>query len=348
MSKKQTRIIATLMLVALCGFAFTGCQPEGPTQLVVATWGGASEKGLTEIVKTFEEENNVDIVFDIGNNSDRLNKIRATKDNPVVDVALMTDCFSVMGNEEGLFEQIDAGKVPNIEKLYDYAVDPNGFGPAYSVVSYGLVYNTELVEEAPTSWADMWDPAYENKICVPDITSTAGPMLLVKAAEMNGGSAEDIDAGFDKMKELKPNIFNFYTSVSDVITMFERGEIVMAPFMDIFVPIMHFSDLPVDIAELEEGNFAGYNTVNIIKGSKNKEIAEKFVNFMLEAETQAQIATVLFEAPTNVEVEVSEEGAKYMSYGPEKIESLVMFDWSYINNAKPQWIERWNKEITVE
>jgi putative spermidine/putrescine transport system substrate-binding protein len=345
---RKTRIIAVLMLVALCGFVIAGCQAKGPTQLVVATWGGSSEKGLTEIVKSFEEENNVDIVFDIGNNSDRLNKIRATKDSPVIDVALMTDCFSVMGNDEGLFEQVDVANVPNIEKLYDYAVDPSGFGPAYSVVSYGIVYNTEMVDQAPTSWADMWDPAYENLICIPDITSTAGPMLLVTAAQMNGGSMEDIDAGFEKMEELKPNIFNFYTSVSDVITMFERGEIAMAPFMDIFVPIMHFSDLPVEIAVLEDGNFAGYNTVNVVKGTENKEIAEKFVNFMLEAETQAQIATALFEAPTNVDVEVSEAGAKYMSYGPEKMESLVMFDWSYINDIKPEWIERWNKEITAE
>lgn len=348
MTKKTTKICVILVVLVMLAFGVAGCQPKGPTQLVVATWGGASEKGLTEIVKTFEEENNVDIVFDIGNNSDRLNKIRATKDNPVIDVALMTDCFSVMGNEEGLFEKVNYDKVPNAEKLYDYAVDPNGYGPAYSVVSYGLVYNKDLVEEAPTSWADMWNPAYENKVCVPDITSTAGPMLLVTAAEMNGGSMEDIDAGFEKMQELKPNIFNFYTSVSDVITMFERGEIVMAPFMDIFVPIMHFSDLPVELAVLEDGNFAGYNTVNIVKGSKNVEIAEKFVDFLLDADTQAKIASKLFEAPTNTLAEVSEAGSKYMSYGPEKIKSLVMFDWSYINNIKSDWIERWNKEITAE
>lgn len=346
MKKKLTSLLVAVMLIAMA-FAFVGCGPKGPTQLVVATWGGASEKGLTEIVKTFEEENNIDIVFDIGNNSDRLNKIRATKDNPVIDVALMTDCFSVMGNDEGLFEKLDAKKVPNAEKLYDYAIDKNGFGPAYSVVSYGIVYNTDIVETPPTSWADLWNEAYENKVCVPDITSTAGPMLLVTAAQMNGGDMENIDAGFEKMTELKPNIFNFYTSVSDVITMFERGEIAMAPFMDIFVPIMHFSDLPVELATLEEGNFAGYNTVNIVKGTKNKAAAEKFVNFMLSADTQAKIATKLFEAPTNKDTEVPEASTKYMSYGAEKIDSLVMFDWSYINEIKPEWIERWNKEITT-
>lgn len=345
---KKVKILALLLVVAFVAAAFAGCAPKGPTTLVVATWGGASEKGLTEIVKSFEEENNVDIVFDIGNNSDRLNKIRATKDNPVIDVALMTDCFTVIGNEEGLFEKVNSKKVPNIDKLYDYAKDANGFGPAYSVVSYGIVYNTELVENAPTSWADLWDPAYENKIGIPDITGTAGPMLLVTAAELNGGSMEDIDAGFEKMTELKPNIFNFYTSVSDVITMFERGEIVMAPFMDIFVPIMHFSALPVDLAVLDEGNFAGYNNVNIVKGTKNMDMAEKFVNFMLDANTQTQIAEILFEAPTNVDVVVEEANAKYMSYGQEQIDSLGMFDWSYINAVKSEWIERWNKEITAE
>lgn len=314
-------------------------------KLIVATWGGASEKGLREILKPFEAENNVEVVFDIGNNSDRLNKLRATKgNNPQFDVALMTDCFSVMGNNEGLFEKINADNVPNLKKLYDFAVDKNGFGPSYSVVRYGMVYNADKVKEAPTSWNDLWNPAY--KVSVPDITSTAGPMLLVTASKLNGGDDKNVDAGFNKMKELKPNIVNFYLSPTDLINMFERNEIVMVPFMDIFVPMLQKSGLNIKWADVKEGSFAGFNTVNIAKGTKNKELAEKLVNFMIDENTQKKIAETLFEAPTNKSTVVDENAAKNMAYGKEKVESLVLFDWDHINSVKNQWIERWNKEIS--
>jgi len=345
-------LLVLAMLLTGCGNSASSNSQEGEssnnsrekTQLVLATWGGASEKGLREIVKPFEEEYNVEIVFDIGNNSDRLNKLRANKGNPVVDVALMTDCFSVIANEEGLFDTINPENVPNLKNLYDFAIDKDGFGPAYSVVRYGIVYDSEAVKETPTSWEDLWNPEY--KLSIPDITSTAGPMLLVTASKLNGGDDRNIDPGFGKMAGLKDNIVNFYLSPTDVVAMFERKEIAMSPFLDIYVPTMQQSGLPIKWADAKEGSFAGFNTVNITKGTKNKELAEKFVNFMLDENTQKQIAEILFEAPTNKNAVVDESIAQHMAYGPEKVKQLVFFDWSYINSVKNEWIERWNKEIS--
>ena len=354
--KSLVLVISMLLVMALvlagCGGSASSNSQEGEnnaqsqekSQLVIATWGGASEKGLREIVKPFEQEHNVEVVFDIGNNSDRLNKLRANKGNPVVDIALMTDCFSVMANEEGIFDTINPENVSNLEKLYDFALDKDGFGPAYSVVRYGMVYDSEVVKETPTSWEDLWNPDY--KVSIPDITSTAGPMLLVTASELNGGDDHNIDPGFEKMAKLKDNIVNFYLSPTDVITMFERKEIAMSPFMDIFVPTMQESGLPIKWADVKEGSFAGFNTVNIAKGTKNKELAEKFVNFMLDENTQQQIAEILFEAPVNKDTVVDESIAQHMAYGQEKVDQLVLFDWSHINSVKSEWIERWNKEIS--
>jgi putative spermidine/putrescine transport system substrate-binding protein len=351
---RKRKVIVSIVAVLLLAVTLTGCGGSNSgtdnagkkTQLVIATWGGASETGLREMVKPFEAEHNVEIVFDIGNNSDRLNKLRANKGNPQADIALMTDCFSVMGNEEGIFDTISPENVPNLNNLYDFAKDKNGFGPAYSVVRYGIVYDAEEIKETPDSWADFWDPAYNSKLALPDITSTAGPMFLVTASELNGGDDHNIEPGFQKMQDLKSNIVNFYLSPTDVITMFERKEITMVPFMDIFVPIMQQSDLPIKWADAKEGSFAGFNTINITKGTKNKELAEKFVNFILSEEVQKQIAEVLFEAPTNQKTVVDEAVAQHMAYGKEKVESLILFDWSHINAVKNDWIERWNKEIS--
>lgn len=342
-----TMFLALSLVATGCGKPAANTEKAEKSQLVVATWGGSYEQALREIVKPFEEANNTEVVLDVGNNADRLNKLRAQKGNPQVDVAFMTDYFAAMANNEGIFDTIDPENIPNLKNVYDFAVNKDNFGPSYCVARYGIVYNTEEVKEAPTSWEDLWDPKYKNNISIADITGTSGMMLLSMAARLNGADEHNIDAGFEKMQEIKPNVANFYVSTSDVLNMFERKEIVMAPFMDIFVSQLQESGLPIKWIAPKEGCFAVFNTLNVTKGSQNKELAEKFINFMLDENTQKDIAEKLNDAPVNVNTKLDPELAEKMAYGKEKIESLIVFDWKYINTVRDQWVERWNKEITI-
>lgn len=342
-------ILSLSLIVTGCGNSSTGAKNASSgakKQLVVATWGGSYEKGLREIVKPFEEQNNVEVVFDIGNNADRLNKLRAQKGNPQIDVAFMTDYFSAMANAEGIFDKIDPNNIPNLKNIYDFAVNKDNYGPAYCVDRYGIAYNSEAVSKAPTSWNDLWDPQYKGKISIADISGTSGIMLLAMAARLNGADEHNIDAGFAKIKQLKPNIVNYYVSTSDLLNMFERREIVMAPFMDIFVPQLQESGLPIKWVAPKEGAFAVFDTLNVTKGTKNKDLAEKFINFILDENTQKLIAETTHDAPVNVNTKLDEKLAKTMVYGKDQVKSLIIFDWDYINANRNQWVERWNKEIT--
>ena len=96
----------------------------------------------------------------------------------------------------------------------------------------------------------------------------------------------------------------------------------------------------------KEGGWAVINTLNVTKGSKNKELAEQFINFMLDENTQKQIAETIFDGPVNVNTKLDPDLAETLTYGKEKIESLIVFDWDYINSVMDEWVERWNKEIT--
>ncbi|MFA6505064.1 MAG: ABC transporter substrate-binding protein [Treponemataceae bacterium] len=352
---KSGTLLVLAALIGTAGIAYAeGKKETKPTapaakqELVISCWGGSSEKNLRAVSKAFEEKNNVTIVYDVGNNSDRLNKIRAQKASPVTDVALLSSGFAVMGNEEGLFEKVSAKDVPNLDKIYDFAKNKDGFGPIYSVTSYGIFYDTTKVKTPPTSWGDLWDPQYKGKIAVADIAGTSAPLLLIMAAQMYGKDKYDIDAGFKKMAELKDSIFNFYMSGSDVTAMFERGEIVMVPFLDMFLKSMQNSKLNVAMAVPKEGAFATPTTVNIVKGSPKAAIAQKYVDFLLSADVQAQIAKVMSESPVNKDTKLDPETAKYLVYGEEAAKKLVTFDDSFINKNKGAWIERWNKEISIK
>ena len=362
------KLLSLILAAAMAAMLLTGCssdskEPAGssntpapssgapagePTELVVATWGGTTGAALKEIVAPFEEENNCTIIIDeTAGNSDRLNKIRAQKDAPEIDVAFLNDSFAVIGNGEGLFAEIDTSIVDNLDQLYDFAIVDEGYGPAYSVTSYGIMYNADTVENPPKSYKELFEGDYEGRVMIPDMTGTAGPMIAVALVEDLGGTQEDITPAIDFMAANKKNIGLFYASGSDVINGFTTGECDIAVFMDMFLPILQASGVNVHWVDAEEGNFSNMTTINVVEGCAHPELAQKLVKYMLEPETQALVAEKVSEAPVNKNATITEEQDAYMVYGEDEVANLKTFDFSYINSVKADWIELFQKNVTT-
>lgn len=71
--------------------------------------------------------------------------------------------------------------------------------------SLSLGVNTELLDVAPpTSWADLWHPRFADMVCPGSIELTPGLLFLLQASFQNGGSYEDMEPGFQAIRELAP------------------------------------------------------------------------------------------------------------------------------------------------
>jgi len=201
-------------------------------------------------------------------------------------VIYLTDRFSQLGIELDLFQPIDRALVPNIEQIYDLAQAPQGeFGPAYSIGRVGIVYNTEEVAEPITSWGDLWREDLASQISLPGITTTAGPMVVLQAAERAGVDAyADPDAAFAEVSGLVPNIVTNYNTGSEMINLFSTGEITVSMAQDFALGRLQAAVPSVVWAELDDGAIATLNTINIPTGSENVELAHMFLNFVLSVE----------------------------------------------------------------
>jgi len=367
MMKRIQKIITAIVVAVMFAAIVAGCGNSSPApnakpeqsasneaaadfngaELVVATWGFTAAN-VKELSKAFEEKYNCKVIIDeTSGNSDRLNKIMAQKNSPEIDVALMTDIFAAIGNEKGLFEKIDTNVVTNINNLYDFAKNPDGFGPSYSVVRYGIIYDADTVKEAPKSYKDLFSGKYNGQISLPDMASTAGPYLLIALAETSGGSATNVEPGFEILKANKDNVKQWYLASSDVQKAFSTGEIGVSVFMDMNMPSLLESGLNVKWVDPEEGDFSAAATVNVVKNAKNPELAQLYVNYLLSDEVQSQIADKLNEAPTNKNAKMSDEKKAYLAYGEDAMNSLKKFDWKYINDNKAAWIEKFQKEVAI-
>ncbi|MFA5524135.1 MAG: ABC transporter substrate-binding protein [Tissierellales bacterium] len=349
--KKISLLLAILLTLSMLMVA---CSPAGedkntgePTELVLSTWGFNEDLLRKNIFEPFEKAHNVKIILEVGNNADRLNKLRLG--SSTIDIVQIAEGFAIQAIEEGLFDKIDRSKIPNIENLYDVAKAPFGedFGPAYTVGRYGIMYDEAKVNKPVDSWADLWDESLTKLVTIPDITTTAGPFMPFIVADIEGLNVKsDIDAIFGKIKAIDNNLVKIYSKSSEVVNMFSQGEVAVVAGQDFSFGQVKEAVPTAKWVDPKEGAYAVVNTINIVKGTKNKELAEKFIDWILSEEVQKANAIDKVDSPANKNVVLTAEEAEGLTYGADVINKLIMADWEHINSVNKEWVDRWNKEIT--
>ena len=185
---------------------------------------------------------------------------------------------------------------------------------------------------------------FKRRITVPGFATTAGPLNVLVAANRKGVDPfADPDAAFASLSELKPNLVKTYNTGSELVNLFSTGEVVVAAAQDFAFPAIKAAVPSARWAELAEGEFVTFNTVNIVKGTKQKELALSFIDWHLSLDVQKALAVAGTDAPANAEVELSPEQAAPWTYGEAVIMTLHKPDYAKLNGAKPDWGDRWNE-----
>lgn len=314
-------------------------------QLVISHWGFNGDKLEEFLFAPFEEEHGVEIIVETGNNADRLSKVQV-RGGEQVDVIYLASGYAQAAIEEGLFAEIDRSRIPNIDQIYDVAQAPHGeaYGPAYTIGRYGIIYDAAAVDEPIDSWEDLWNPAFEGRASIPDLNTTAGALLVIYAAERRDADAfVDPETAFESLAELTPNIVTTYNRSSALANMFAQGEVVVAAAQDFIFPRIKEAVPTAEWAELEEGAFANLNTINIVKGSDQIELAHEFINWALSQEAQRALAINQVDAPVNTTVDLTPEEAAIWTYGADVIASLQTADEAAVSAAMGDWTDRWNQ-----
>lgn len=343
-----------LMIAAGCGNNEEGAEASGEKSektLVLAAYGGSYEEKMKEVlIPKFEKEHGVKVQYITGSSVDTLSKLQAQKADPQIDVAFLDDGPQAQAKSFGLLTEMDEEIVTNLEHVYDIAKDKDNVGVGFGIISTGLAYNKEFFEENGwdplISWNDLADPKFEGKIVLPSISNTYGVHLLLMTAIANGGSVENIDPGFEKLKEIGKNAVTF-DQTADVSNYFLQGQAVASAWGSSRVYTLQESGFPIEYVIPEEGAPALMATVSVVKDGPNSELAQEFVNFILSEETQILFAESLYDGPVNKNVELEGEITNKITYGEDEISKLIKVDWEAVNEKRAEWTERAAKEVEV-
>jgi putative spermidine/putrescine transport system substrate-binding protein len=280
------------------------------------------------------------ILFEGTKSSVNLEKMASNKAKPYLSVVQMDDPVMIQAVEQGLLAPITAGEVPNLKKLRAGAVHMDGMWANYVQPWAGVAYNNKALKGV-ASWNDLWAPAAKGKIIIPSLQNTEGMWTLFMAAHLGSGkpmaqAQYEIDAAFDKLRGLKPQVLNVYSVMSQAFNLLEQGEITMLAgnFSSYTLP-RKAAGAPVDLAAPKEGIFAMPSGICLVKGGPNPELAKAYVNEMLGAELQGKLAEFSASLPANTEVPPT-------ASTPKGVE-IFSPDWAFVAKHRKEWITRFDK-----
>ena len=135
--------------------------------LYIGMNGGNFEKTFTQnVLPDFEKANNVKVVVVPGTSSDILAKATAAKDNPQMHVMFLDDGVMVRAIGAGLCQKI--AERPALADLAPGARMKGDMAVGIDLGMTGLAYNKKMFDEKgwapPTSWMDLADPKYKDKV----------------------------------------------------------------------------------------------------------------------------------------------------------------------------------------
>jgi len=328
------------------GAASEGGASDYEGQLIISVWGGTTEEWFRANVEPRFAElyPNVEVVYDVGGMSARYNKLLAQKNSPEIDLFVSTSEAAVSAVEEELLTPINRDNIPNMDNLYEWALPVPEYGAAYSSIAYGLGYDPEFFgDDPPTSWEDLWRPEVQGKIAVPAIGHSAMPQFIVQAAELNGGSIDNVEPGFEYLAELDPAAQTFF--YTDWNAQFEAGDVVLATDFDYYINAMAEQGSNIEFVIPEEGAFGSTQHLSVVAGTENQEMVEAFINLTLSEEVQQSVADDLLNAPARRDIEVSADLAETLAVAGDSLDQVDWFDPALAAEKRAEWTESMNEVV---
>ncbi|UHA75963.1 ABC transporter substrate-binding protein [Paenibacillus sp. 481] len=279
--------LAVVLAVMLALTALAGCTSDKQT-LNLYSWADNFDP---ETLKKFETEFNVKVNYtQFANNEELLAKIKAG--GAGYDVIQPSDYMVASMIKQDLLEPLNKTNIPNFQYIADRFKSPDYDPDSKHSIVYtwgvtGIAYNKKYVKEPITSWNDLWNEKYKGKVLLLDDNREMIGMALKKAGKTNSSTNEaDVKAAVDDLRTLVPNVLAFDTDNIKQKLITEEGWIATVWSGDAAFSAKENKDLAYVVPK--EGSTIFADTYAIPKGSKNKELAEKFINFMMDPQNSAQ------------------------------------------------------------
>jgi spermidine/putrescine transport system substrate-binding protein len=348
--------IAMPAIIGRAGVSTAKAAFEGES-LIAVSWSGNYEQVFREtVIDPFNAKYNTKAET-VGGWDQIVSQIKAAPaDNPPFDITVAEEYISSSGLAEGLYQKTDRSKIPNLEAVYpwfyetrpdkakDYGI-PFGGGTCMLLVRKSLGI-------APDSWGLLWDDRLAGKVTA---DSAAWWWTLSVPAVMNQQSpgldemydmatAEPLFQQLDKLKVAR--WFKDGAEQANLLNQ-EEADAAMSYSSDAYTFLTQTPG-EYEVAIPKEGASAWADWYFKVRGTKHNDLADLFMNYLLEKETQDRFLakSQIFMARKDVTVPAHWAGYPKSNEDYHKMFQIITMDgWDKINANYQAYDDRMKQTI---
>ena len=360
----MNRIKALSLAVLLCLSTLLGlcsCGSDDTVTLNVYNWGEYISDGSEEslhVVKEFEKYyeqtygQKIKVNYTMyASNEDMYAKLRSGSTS--YDVVIPSDYMIQRMINEDMLEPLDFSNIPNANYIADefrnlYYDPDNLYSVPYTYGMVGVIYNENMVDTADTgSWDLLWNEKYSGKILQFNNARDAfGTAMYYQKIDVNTTDRTEWEIALEYLRNQKSIVQGY---VMDEIFNKMKGEsAAIAPYYAGDYLTMYDSNDALAFYYPEEGTNVFVDAMCIPKGSKHKEIAEIFINFMLSEEIAVANAEYIGYASPNTLVRENEEYLAYMEDWHPDAMSILYPDLSTLTTSYYHALDAQTQNIANE
>jgi spermidine/putrescine transport system substrate-binding protein len=249
-----------------------------------------------EVYRLFEREFGARVIEDnYGSNEDMRAKLQAG--GAVYDLVVPSDYMVMLLRRDDLLLPLELSRIPNLQYLgarfRDPPYDPgHRFSVPYQWGITGIGYNKGRVMPPPTGWADLFEPAwiepYKNRISMlNDMREVIAAALVALGRSPETADPQHLTQAQALLQRQKPFLAKYDSeSFEDSLA---SGETVLAQGWSGEIAMAQAQNPNIAFVIPAEGTFVFVDNWVIPKGSRQKALAEDFMNFVLRPEISAMI-----------------------------------------------------------
>jgi len=297
-----------LFCITLLAAALGACKQKTET-LSLLVWEGYADPSF---LQPFEESHHCKVVAAYMGSSDELvAKLRGGSASNYDVISPSSDVATSIVRA-GLAVELDLSKIPTYSQLSArlrdsplVKADGKTYGVPFVWGPNPLLYDTTAFAQVPDSWSILWAPKYRGRISLWDELSSvylAAQVLGYDKPDPNqlyNLSDAQLEAVKKKLIELKPNIRKYWSTGGELTNLFQNHEVIAAMGWPLTTNELRKINFPIGETIPKENTTGWIDHLMITAASPRKELAQQFLEYMVEAQTQKLVTDVTHYTPAN-------------------------------------------------
>lgn len=336
--RKGLLVAASFFVIAAVSFTtYRHFAVPVSNELYVYNWGEYIDES---VIEDFEKETGIHVVYDLFETNEEMYPV-IEAGGVSYDVVCPSDYMIQKMIENDLLAEIDFDNIPNIDQIdpeymeRSKAFDPeNKYSVPYTWGTVGILYNDKKLEELgvepPDSWLDLWDERLAGEILMQDSVRDAFMCALKPLGySLNSTDPEELEEAKDMLIAQKPLVQAY---VIDQVRDKMLGEeaavgVIYSGEMLYLQELAEGKDFNLEYVIPKEGTNLWIDSWVIPKNAKNKENAEKWIDFLCRPDiAKRNFEYITYATPNRGAFELLDEDLK---------ENKAVFpDWDSLENAE--------------